>query len=451
MFDQISPPTSPLRRPSRRRAVLAIAIAICFGCGYFAADDLAAWQTEKIFPGELAGLDQSESLLIDDDQPLAAQSGFLVRLLYRARKATPESLRSFATYSQSVSLGELIRAPKQYRGWVFRLSGQAKSAEWVSTGEAGEEVLGKFCRVRIVTESGQEVVVYSVDAPRAWTNGKARSEMLDEPCACFGFFAVRPRGEDGEASSPIFVARRVEWYPKGTKALSEQGFDSGLLDMARIHNLRPFSEEETEAFYALLNASGKADFANALNGSLPVGFFELLASPQEKVGSVVEFEATVRRVVPVAIAPKHGVSENRFYQIDAFFRLGDTPVEIRGANGEAIRYQTRFPVTIDAVHLVGEPSSLVGQRIRVRGWLYRFWKYDSEFVDQKAAGSGQLAPLIMANQIELLPEVGGGTVARLAYLAIAAAAMAIGFTWWVTRRQVPGRSERPPLPERIDL
>jgi hypothetical protein len=57
----------------------------------------------------------------------------------------------------------------------------------------------------------------------------------------------------------------------------------------------------------------------------------------------------------------------------------------------------------------------------------------------------------MASQIELLPEVGSGTVARLAYLAIAAAAMAIGFTWWVTRRQIPGHSERPPLPERIDL
>lgn len=428
-----------------------LAVTIVWICGgLLLTPVLAAWQSDKIFPGELAGIDQSDALLIDDEQPLAAQQEFLVRLLYRARKATPASLRSFAAYSESVTLPELMRAPKQYRGWVFRLSGRAKSAEWVSTGETGADVLGKFCRVRIVTEGGQEVVIYSVQAPLAWTQGQARSGAIDEPCALFGFFAVRPRDADGEVANPLFVARRIEWYPDANNSLTSRGFDSGLLDLAKAHNLRDLSEEEAEAFYALLAASGK-DPVPAANDEPQAGFLELLANPQQMIGAAVEFEATVRRVVPVTVDSRQGLADNRFFQVDAFYRLGDTPVEVRGANGETIRYQTRFPVTINAVRLPGEPAALVGQRIRVRGWLYRFWKYDSEFTEQKAAGAGQLAPLIMAGKIELLPEVGSGTVARLAYLAIAAAVMAIGFTSWVTRRRVPGRPERPSLPQRIDL
>lgn len=442
--------SQPATNHRRTTWLLSITLLIWLGSWALMATSLAAWQSEKVFPGELAGLDPSEAILVDDDQPISAQQTFLTRLLYRARKATPASLKHFATYAEAVSLPELVRAPKQYRGWVFRLSGVAKSVEWVSTGEKGEDVLGKYCRVQIVTPSGEQVVVYSVEAPRAWTNGKARNESLEEPCACFGFFAIRPRRADGQIDSPIFVARRIEWYPASAGSLTNAGFDSSLLDLARTHNLRPFSEEEAEAFYPLLAASGKQTAASQ-DFSQPAGFLQLLSDPQKGIGAAVEFEATVRRVVPVAVDPRHGVNENRFFQIDAFFRLGDTPVEVRGPSGEAIRYQTRFPVTIDSAHLDKEPASYIGERVQVRGWLYRFWKYESEFTDQKAAGAGQLAPLIMASQVELLPEVGSGTVARLAYLAIAAAVMAIGFTWWVTRRRVPGRAERGPLPDRIDL
>lgn len=435
---------------SSRGHLLLLAMTMVWTGGLLPMPELAAWQSDKVFPGELAGLDQSDALLIDDDQPVSAQQEFLVRLLYRARKATPASLQSFAAYSESVTLPELMRAPKQYRGWVFRLSGRAKSAEWVSTGEKGADVLGRFCRVRMVTESGQEVVVYSVQAPLAWTQGQARSGTLDEPCAVFGFFAVRPRDAAGEIANPVFIARRIEWYPAANASLTSRGFDSGLLDLATKHNLRDFSEEESEAFYGMLAASGK-ELTPGESEAPRAGFLELLATPQQMIGAPVEFEATVRRVVPVTVDSRQGLAGDRFFQVDAFYRLGDTPVEVRGASGETIRYQTRFPVTINSVRLPGEPAALAGERIRIRGWLYRFWKYDSEFTEQQAAGAGQLAPLVMASQIEVLPEVGSGTVARLAYLAIAAAVMSIGFSWWVTRRRVPGRPERPPLPERIDL
>lgn len=426
-----------------------------------------AFQTEKIFPGELAGLDQSEALMIDDDQPLDAQQSFLRRLLYRARKATPESLKRFSEYSTGTALGELLKNPKQYRGWVFRLSGQATSVEWFATGETSPEALGKYCRVRLKTDTGQEVIVYSLTAPQIWTGGESRNLSIAEQAACYGFFAFRSPPGSESTELPCFVARRIEWYPdqssklaaeagSGGLELARSGFDLGLLDLARQNNLRQLSEDESEAFYGLLGASDRA--SSSRSGALAAvdyagaeGFFRLLKDPKAGIGQAVELDLTIRRVVPVAIGPQHAATGKKFYQLDGFFRLGNTPVDVRGASGETIRYTTRFPVTVDALKLKVAPEEFVGKRVRVSGWLYRFWRFDSEFTLKEAGNDGQLAPLIMAGQIDMLAETDSGPVARLAYIAIAAGLGAIGFAWWVSRRGAPGRPTRPALPEKIEL
>ncbi|MFM7563477.1 MAG: hypothetical protein ACKO81_10630 [Planctomycetota bacterium] len=427
------------------------------------------FQTEKIFPGELAGIDQSEAMLVDDDQPPEVQQSFLMRLLYRARKATPESLKRFSDYSKETALGELLKSPKQYRGWVFRLSGQAIAVEWFSTGETSPEALGKYCRVRLKTETGQEVVVYSLTAPRVWSGGEARNLSLTEQAACYAFFAFRspPGGEATEL--PCFVARRIEWFPDesskfaaeagtGGVELARSGFDLGLLDLARQQNLRPLSEDESEAFYGMLGASDRVSRSRTGVDAKAVvdfegneGFFRLMRDPKAGIGQAVELDLTIRRVVPVAIGPLHASTGKRFYQLDGFFKLGNTPVDVRGASGETIRYTTRFPVTVDALRLKGDPKEYEGKRVRVSGWLYRFWRFDSEFTLKEAGNDGQLAPLIMAGQIDILAETDSGAVARLAYVAIAAALGAIGFVWWISRRGVPGRPTRPTLPEKIEL
>lgn len=425
------------------------------------------FQSEKIFPGELAGIDQSEAMLIDDDQPPEVQQSFLMRLLYRARKATPESLKRFSDYSKETSLIELQKSPKQYRGWVFRLSGQALAVEWFSTGETSPEALGKYCRVRLKTETGQEVLVYSLSAPRVWTGGEARNQSLNEPAACYAFFAFRSSPGSEKTELPCFVARRVEWYPDesskfatdagtGGLELARNGFDLGLLDLARQQNLRPLSEDESEAFYGMLGAS-VLESSSRSKGKAVVdfegneGFFGLMRDPKAGIGQAVELDLTIRRVVPVAISSQHASMGKRFYQLDGFFKLGNTPVDVRGASGETIRYTTRFPVTVDALQLKGEPKEYEGKRVRVSGWLYRFWRFDSEFTLKETGDDGQLAPLIMAGQIDTLAETDSGPVARLAYIAIAAALGAIGFVWWISRRGVPGRPTRPTLPEKIEL
>lgn len=425
------------------------------------------FQAEKIFPGELAGIDQSEAMLIDDDQPPEVQQSFLMRLLYRARKATPESLKRFSDYSKETSLGELLKSPKQYRGWVFRLSGQATAIEWFSTGETSPEALGKYCRVRLKTETGQEVVVYSLTAPRVWTGGEARNLSLNEPAACYAFFAFRSPPGSETTELPCLVARRIEWYPDesskfaadagtGGLELARSGFDLGLLDLARQQNLRPLSEDESEAFYGMLGASVPASSSRSEGKAIVdfegnEGFFRLMRDPKSGIGQAIELDLTIRRVVPVAIGPQHASMGKRFYQLDGFFKLGNTPVDVRGASGETIRYTTRFPVTVDALQLKGDPKDYEGKRVRVSGWLYRFWRFDSEFTLKETGNDGQLAPLIMAGTIDTLAETDSGPVARLAYIAIAAALGAIGFVWWISRRGVPGRPTRPTLPEKIEL
>jgi hypothetical protein len=181
------------------------------------------------------------------------------------------------------------------------------------------------------------------------------------------------------------------------------------------------------------------------------GFFRLMRDPKAGIGQAVEIDLTIRRVVPVAIGSQHASTGKQFYQLDGFFRLGNTPVDVRGPSGETIRYTTRFPVTVDALQLKGEPADYEGKRVRVSGWLYRFWRFDSEFTLKEAGNDGQLAPLIMAGRIDLLAETDSGPVARLVYIAIAAAIGAIGFVWWISRRGAPGRPTRPTLPEKIEL
>lgn len=439
-------------------AVCLIGLALplpAFGC-----------QSEKIFPGELAGLDQSEALRIVDSQPIEAQQGFLLGLLYRARKTMPASWAEFSVYTKDVSLEELIRNPKPYRGWVFQLSGRAVSAEWIATGQAGPEALGKYCRVKLRTVSGQDVVIDAIAAPQAWTGELGKSESLDEPAACYGFFAFRPVGEDGSPSAPYFVAQRVEWYPEKNRpagglsgadgvALAASGFDLGLLDLARQHNLRPLSEDESPAFYGMLAASSRAEEVLAGNPPGPtaeaIGFFELVKDPRAGIGRAVDLELNIRRVIPVALSKPHQDLGQNFYQLDGFYRLGDTPLDVRGPSGETLRYQSRFPVTVNSLRLQLPYKEYEGKRVRVQGWLYRFWRFDSEFSLKEAGSDGQLAPLLIARQIEVLPETGPGTVARLSYIAIAAALFAIGFVWWVSRRSLQGRGNRPNLPEKIEV
>ena len=450
-------------RYSRRIASLLLCLLLVSGFDGVAS----AFQTEKIFPGELAGIDQSEAMLIDDDQPPEVQQGFLMRLLYRARKATPESLKRFSDYSKETALGELLKNPKQYRGWVFRLSGQATAVEWFSTGETSPEALGKYCRIRLKTNSGQEVIVYSLAAPRVWTGGEARNLSLNEQAAGYAFFAFRSPPGSETTELPCFVARRIEWYPEesskfaadagtGGLELARSGFDLGLLDLARQQNLRALSEDESEAFYSMLGASDRASQSRseakaAVDFEGNGGFFQLMRDPKAGIGQAVEIDLTIRRVVPVAIGSQHASTGKQFYQLDGFFRLGNTPVDVRGPSGETIRYTTRFPVTVDALRLKGEPADYEGKRVRVSGWLYRFWRFDSEFTLKEAGNDGQLAPLIMAGRIDVLAETDSGPVARLAYIAIAAALGAIGFVWWISRRGAPGRPTRPTLPEKIDL
>ena len=74
-------------RYSRRIASLLLCLLLVSGFDGVAS----AFQTEKIFPGELAGIDQSEAMLIDDDQPPEVQQGFLMRLLYRAGRTAEKS------------------------------------------------------------------------------------------------------------------------------------------------------------------------------------------------------------------------------------------------------------------------------------------------------------------------------------------------------------------------
>ena len=60
--------------------------------------------------------------------------------------------------------------------------------------------------------------------------------------------------EDEKRPVPVFVARRMAWYPP--TPLGNLGFDQGLLDT--VENKGGLGEEDREPFYQMLAAAGRA-------------------------------------------------------------------------------------------------------------------------------------------------------------------------------------------------
>ena len=89
------------------------------------------------------------------------------------------------------------------------------------------------------------------------------------------------------------------------------------------------------------------------------------------------------------------------FQLTIFPELDGQKITVKSPDGDRVQYG-RFAVTVRASALPsGETEeSMLGQRVRVDGFHYRFWRYDSVFSGQHGL-KGQVGALVIAGPIEI--------------------------------------------------
>lgn len=194
----------------------------------------------------LLGVDDSYlDLMLDGEDIEAADREALLKLLYAVRRFKP--LHIFRFRQTQGTWQDAVAEPAAHRGTIWLLRGRVRSAAplKLNMDEAQRyDNIKEFYRCDLLLGSEEKpATVYVLDVPNAWKNavappGQWRSSLL-------GFFVKL-----GKESKPVFVAQHIAWHPPGL--LGDLGMDMGLFD--EVRNARPFSAQESEAFYNLLAA-----------------------------------------------------------------------------------------------------------------------------------------------------------------------------------------------------
>jgi hypothetical protein len=253
-------------------------------------------------------------------------------------------------------------------------------------------------------------------------------EELAEPTEFSGFFALASGTDWPTAQQQVllFVAPRIGWFPNelsakfrigiGQLQLAKAGFDVGLLDNCQRQNFKPMSAEEGETFYTMLAAVNRIATANetTFTGSA-TQFLDLVTEPREHFGDLVQLEGHVKRVVPVSVDNRFQQEVgSEFYQMDMFVSLADNSQIVMGPDENKLVFRNRFPVTIHIGSLGRPIADFDRANVRVEGYFYRLWNYQSNFSEEQGATGGQFSPLIMATKIEIVPPADGNALGWLA-------------------------------------
>ena len=410
-----------------------------------------AWQGNREYAGELSGFDQSEAANIDDDQPISANKDVLMRLLYRTKKSSPAQFRDYQQFTKSISLEDVRKSPKQYRGWVFRLSGTARLLASVAVPAVSEDAIAKYSLVELELFDRTRIQVATLNVPSAWN----QIAQLSEPAEFSGFFALHS-GTDWPSTQPqvlMFVAPRIEWHPRelsdslsvgiGQLQLAKAGFDVGLLDICRRQNFKTFGSEEGEVFYNMLGAVNRVAASNEVATSVSATkFLDLVTDPNKHFGDLVQLEGHVKRIGLVSVDKQFQQEVGReFYQIDMFVALGGNSQIVVGPDKNQLVFRNRFPVTIHVGSLGRPIEDFERAKIRVEGHFYRLWNYQSNFSEEQGAANGQFSPLIMATKIEIVPPTEASGIGWFSILVLVFVLSLIVSVALFTRTGKPAQSQ----------
>ncbi|MEZ6088276.1 MAG: hypothetical protein R3C05_09680 [Pirellulaceae bacterium] len=297
------------------------------------------------------------------------------------------------------------------------------------------------------------------DIPAQWASNQS---VLPQPLEATGFQVVSPSPQ----APALVVARSLRWrpaqgdpnlpIPAGWSLLAEEGFDIAQFALIEGRNRSALSAEESSAFYSFLKAADRVQTNASVSPAL-VGPQDLLnpAQAEQRIGQFVRMRletARIQQIVDPSL--KSRIGQAYYWEIDAFGDLGNAEISLTIDEDEPpITFDNRYPVTLAMLRLPPFLESLVVNDgkvtkamlmhktlIRVDGFFYRLWTYETDFVSGKG-GDRQIGPLIAVSRIE--PQKVGAAGITLRQMGwVAAGAFLIGLLAIIFYLYRTGRTDR---------
>ena len=377
---------------------------------------------------KIYGLDNSHLSFLGDGSPWSPEAeDTTTKILLNLEK---DNLQTLDRWSQEmVPWPAMIEEPDSYRLQVFRLRGRARKIEKITLVKEAAELVqfDHYYRVHLdVTGTSHTAIIFTRRYPEAWKPGQA----LDERVELSGLFLkVGPAGQQGQEF--WFATPRIAWLPDQAipsqgitqhhVLLANRGVDIGLFSRITRQTRREFIGDERECFFQLLKAV--ADPAGAsLAGAHPktLKIAGLLRKPRESQGQLFTLEGTARRITRILVEDpeiQQRFGLDHYYQVDMFVSLGGKSVQIKrdSKDQDAPVFENRYPVNVcvrelppalkkmnDELAAGNQNQDLLRANVRIQGFFFKLWSYQTEFVSDEQQQRTQLSPVFIASTPELI-------------------------------------------------
>ena len=358
-----------------------------------------------------------------------------------------------------------LAATRRVQDLMVKVDGRATFVATVPLSEEASEVAGRrqLEIVRIVSEDGLAVDALADHVPKAWP----RDARIDEPASVVGLPLSEgpgPTGAGQPATAPtiLLAAPSVNWFPP--TPLGALGMDYGLFDS--VGDGQKLVAGDTEAFYAVLAAMGRATTAGIASAAGPSGDIIPLINPAsgwfaQHRGDPVTVAGVARRATRIEIDDplrRRQLGTDHYWELFVFV---PTPlIKIHG------KLQEDYPVVCCVRTLPeGMPTGQqIGERVQVSGFAFKRYGYPLPDLkistsqgseDQK--GQRQETALLIGREASWLPApsptrevntLGWVFLSIASVIGIALALAAWSFARDSRRRDRQARRE---LPDRIEL
>ncbi|MDB4533419.1 hypothetical protein N9242_01005, partial [Vicingaceae bacterium] len=293
---------------------------------------------------------------------------------------------------------------------------------------------------------------------------------LAEPVSFDGFFLnlVTDRTSD---SKPMFVANQIAWHPTidsklpglnpGKIFLASGGVDIGLFDRISKRFALPFNHEDSYCLYQIIHAIDRLHdelIDKADHGELDI--VKLFDRKRKLNGNTYEIIGNIQRVTRIEVerddsSAKHEL--DHYYQIDLFIDIDYESLRLSDKDGEALVFDTQFPLTIVTGELPAwlPTGSQQNIRVAVDAFFMRIWSYQSAYARRISEGRRQQSPLMVAYRFERIDSTSGGfsrvlTIGIFLFVGVVGV-LVFGF-WWSDKKGGPKRSKTAAtLPDTIEI
>jgi hypothetical protein len=374
---------------------------------------IASAQEQNEKPIELSGFSISQAYDVKDGLPLNLDDSMLIRTMYRIRKTSPKSRWEYSNYSRDVSWENIEAQTDDYRFWVFDRHVRLRGIQEHRFAGASEDEIQKAYICHCVSQTDAPMIVLAESVPSMLVD----QTKLDEPVRLSGFlYSKSIEASVSDLPVPVFIASRLGWFPtnlniEGVRQshvdLARNGFDVGNLDTIKKNNTKPLSSSDSESLFQMIKAVSNIPPPSAEETTVeqPLGFQELMQNAGQSFGKTIQIKGIIRSCSVIKdldpdVQTRLGLSS--YYQLMVFPDLDGKKIVIKSSKGND-DINDRFPITVCCAHLPDgmTPDNIERKPCRINGFVYRFWKFQSERTDE-GGFSGQVSPILIAYQPTIL-------------------------------------------------